>query len=158
VIARRVGKERGFVWASVLFGIAALSMLLLVWFPGGWVYLPVALAGAGYAGMQSLPMAMLPDVISHDALTHGDGQAGAFGGVWTAGETAGMALGASVLTVVLAASGYVAGVAGAVKEQPDSAVAGIVLSFSIVPAVIIALSLWSFARYPLRKADIEVTA
>jgi Na+/melibiose symporter-like transporter len=158
VIARRIGKERGFVWASVLFGIAALSMLLLVWFPGGWVYLPVALAGAGYAGMQSLPMAMLPDVISHDALTHGDGQAGAFGGVWTAGETAGMALGASVLTVVLAASGYVAGVAGAVKEQPDSAVAGIVLSFSIVPAVIIALSLWSFARYPLRKADIEVTA
>lgn len=155
VIAKRVGKERGFVWASALFGIAALSMLLLVWYPGDWVYLPVALAGAGYAGMQSLPMAMLPDVISHDAITHGEGQAGAFGGVWTAGETAGMALGAGVLTIVLAASGYVAGVAGAVTHQPDAAVAGIVLSFSIVPAVIIALSLWSFARYPLRKADIE---
>jgi GPH family glycoside/pentoside/hexuronide:cation symporter len=37
-------------------------------------------------------------------------------------------------------------------------VAGIVLSFSIVPAVIIALSLWSFSRYPLRKADIEAAA
>jgi Na+/melibiose symporter-like transporter len=66
-----------------------------------------------------------------------------------------MALGASVLTIVLAASGYVAGVAGSVTHQPDSAVLGIVLSFSIVPAVIIAFSLWSFARYPLRKADIE---
>ncbi|MEO7123989.1 MAG: MFS transporter [Lacisediminihabitans sp.] len=155
VLAKRIGKERGFVWASMLFGIAALSMLLLVWYPGSWVYIPVALAGAGYAGMQSLPMAMLPDVISHDAATHGDGQAGAFGGVWTAGETAGMALGASVLTIVLAASGYVAGIAGSVTHQPDSAITGIVVSFSIVPAVIIGFSLWSFARYPLRKTDIE---
>ena len=154
VIARRIGKERGFVWASALFGIAALSMLLLAWYPGAWVYLPVGLAGAGYAGMQSLPMAMLPDVISHDARTHGEGRAGAFGGVWTAGETAGIALGATVLTIVLAASGYLSSVGDAGVHQPASAITGIVLSFSVVPAVIIALSLWSFARYPLRKADI----
>ena len=158
VIAKRIGKERGFVWASALFGVAALSMLLLAWYPGDWVYLPVALAGAGYAGMQSLPMAMLPDVISHDAVTHGEGQAGSFGGVWTAGETAGMALGATVLTIVLAASGYLSSVGNAGAHQPDSAVAGIVLSFSIVPAVIIAFSLWSFSRYPLRKADIDAAA
>src|SRR5699024_4075207 len=93
VIARRIGKERGFVFASMLFGVAALALTAMLWAPGSWVYLPVALAGAGYAGMQSLPMAMLPDVISHDAATHGDGQAGTFSGVWTAGETIGMALG-----------------------------------------------------------------
>ncbi|HEU4849400.1 MAG TPA: MFS transporter, partial [Terrimesophilobacter sp.] len=78
-IANRVGKERGFVWASILFGLAALSLLGLLWAPGAWVYLPVAVAGAAYAGMQSLPMAMLPDVISHDAAAHGEGQAGIFG-------------------------------------------------------------------------------
>lgn len=85
-IARRVGKERGFALASTLFGIAALSLVGMIWAPGAWVYVPVALAGAGYAGMQSLPMAMLPDVISHDARTHGIGRAGSFGGVWTAGR------------------------------------------------------------------------
>ena len=105
-VARRVGKERGFALASVVFGVAALSLVGMVWAPGAWVYLPVAVAGFGYAGMQSLPMAMLPDVISHDARTHGAGRAGSFGGVWTAGETAGMALGATVLTVVLALTGY----------------------------------------------------
>jgi len=158
VIARRIGKERAFTIASVLFGVAALSMILLVWFPGAWLYAPVALAGAGYAGMQSLPMSMLPDVISHDAERHGVGNAGTFGGVWTAGETIGMALGATVLTIVLAASGYLESLGGQVVAQPPSAIAGIILSFSIVPAVIIAASLWSFSRYPLRRADIDTLA
>lgn len=156
IVARRIGKERSFVIASVLFGVAALSMILLVWMPGTWIYAPVALAGAGYAGMQSLPMSMLPDVISHDAGTHGDGNAGTFGGVWTAGETTGMALGATVLSIVLAASGYLESLANVVVEQPPSAITGIVLSFSVVPAAIIAASLVTFARYPLRKRDIDV--
>jgi len=154
-IAGRLGKERAFLAASGLYGIAAISMLGLLWAPGAWVYLPVALAGAGFAGMQSLPLAMLPDVVSHDAARHGAGAAGTFGGVWTAGETTGMALGATVLTIILAATGYAEAVAGTTVVQSATAVTGIVLSFSIVPAVIIALSLWSFSRYPLRRADIE---
>lgn len=153
-IANRVGKERGFWWASILFGIAALSLLGLLWAPGAWIYLPVALAGAAYAGMQSLPMAMLPDVISDDAVAHGDGQAGTFGGMWTAGETTGMALGATVLTIVLAIAGYAESVAGVDVVQTPAAIAGIVVSFSVVPAAIIGLSLLSLARYRLRKDTI----
>ena len=159
VISRRIGKERGFTAASILFGVAALSMVLLVWVPGNWIYLPVALVGAGYAGMQSLPMAMLPDVISHDAKRNGPGRAGTFGGMWTAGETTGMALGATVLAVVLAVTGYAAHAAtvtaAAGETQPASAVIGIVLSFSVVPAAIIAVSLIPLARYRLRKEDID---
>ncbi len=155
LVAARIGKERALRLASLLFGVAALLMVLQVWMPGAWIYAPVALAGAAYAGMQSLPLSMLPDVISHDAQAHGVGSAGTFGGVWTAGETTGMALGATVLTVVLAASGYLESVGGQVVAQPGSAIVGIVLSFSVVPAVIIMASLWSFSRYPLRKADID---
>jgi Na+/melibiose symporter-like transporter len=154
VIANRVGKERGFVWASILFGVAALSLLGLLWAPGDWVYLPVALAGAAYAGMQSLPMAMLPDVISDDASRHGEGQAGTFGGMWTAGETTGMALGATVLTIVLAIAGYAESTAATVVVQTPAAIAGIVLSFSVVPAAILALSLLTLSRYRLRKGTI----
>jgi glycoside/pentoside/hexuronide:cation symporter, GPH family len=160
VVARRVGKERAFAVASTLFGLAALSLVLLLVAPGPWLYLPVGVAGAAYAGMQSLPMAMLPDVISHDARAHGAGSAGTFGGVWTAGETAGMAFGTTVLTIVLAVTGYVESQAGSVAavEQPDSALAGIVLSFSVVPAVVIALSLLTLARYRLRRSDIDAQA
>jgi GPH family glycoside/pentoside/hexuronide:cation symporter len=155
LIARRIGKERAFVFASILFAVAALSMLGLIAAPGAWVYLPVGLAGAAYAGMQSLPMSMLPDVIAHDARRHGGGSAGSFGGVWTAGETTGMALGSTALTVVLAITGYVASTSAHAVAQPTSALAGIVISFSVIPAVIIAASLVSLARYRLRKADID---
>lgn len=157
-VAHRVGKERGYVIATVLFGVAALSLLGLLWVPGPWIYLPVALAGAGYAGMQSLPMAMLPDVIAHDAARHGDGSAGGFSGIWTAGETTGMALGSTVLTIVLAISGYAVSVGTDMPVQSDAAIAGIVLSFSVVPAVIIAASLLTLRRYRLRRGDIDAAA
>lgn len=157
-IAARVGKERGFVIASTLFGVAALALVGMLWAPGPWIFVAVGLAGAGYAGMQSLPMAMLPDVISHDAQTHGEGSAGTFSGVWTAGETTGMALGATVLTIVLAVTGYVQSTAGVDTVQSATAVSGIVVAFSAVPAVILALSLVVFGRYRLRKADIDALA
>lgn len=157
-LARRIGKERGFVLASVVFAAAAASLIGMLWAPGSWVYAPVALAGAAYAGMQSLPMAMLPDVISHDARLHGDGRAGSFGGVWTAGETAGMALGATLLTIALAVTGYVESTGAAVVGQPAAAIAGIVVSFSLLPAALVVLSLVPLGRYPLRKGDIEADA
>lgn len=157
-VARRIGKERGFVIASALYGIAALTLVGMLWAPGWWIFVSVGLAGAAYAGMQSLPMAMLPDVISHDAKDHGEGSAGTFGGVWTAGETTGMAFGATVLTIVLAATGYVASTGSSFEGQSATAIAGIVLAFSVAPAVVIALSLATFSRYRLRKADIDAVS
>ncbi|ANJ26571.1 MFS transporter [Agromyces aureus] len=154
-ISRSTGKERAFRWASLLFAVASLSMVGMIWAPGAWVYLPVALAGAAYAGMQTLPMAMLPDVISHDAREHGEGRAGSFGGIWTAGETAGMALGATVLTIVLALTGYLESTGSTVVEQPAAAVAGIAVSFSALPALLVFLSLVPLSRYALRRHDID---
>ncbi|WP_439591341.1 MFS transporter [Microbacterium sp.] len=156
--ARRQGKERIFAVASILFAVAALTTAGAIWAPGAWIYVPVAFAGIAYAGMQSLPMAMLPDVIAHDAQQNGPGRAGAFGGVWTAGETTGFALGATALSIVLALTGYVASTAGQTVTQPDAAITGIVVSFSVVPAALIALSLLTLARYRLRRQDIESQA
>ncbi|MHC3000565.1 MFS transporter [Microbacterium sp. HJ5] len=158
VVARRIGKERTFAIASTVFAAAALSIVGVLWMPGDWIYVPVGIAGIAYAGMQSLPMAMLPDVISHDERTNGPGRAGSFSGVWTAGETVGFALGATVLSVILAVTGYVSSTAGETVAQPDAAITGIVVSFSLAPAVLIALSLLTLARYPLRRGDIESQA
>lgn len=154
-ISRRIGKERSFLGASILYLVASASITVAVWAPGMWIYASVALAGIAYAGLQSLPLAMLPDVISHDERTTGPGQAGTFTGIWTAGETVGFALGATAVSLMLAATGYVSSVAGESTAQPDAAVMGIVLSFSILPAALMALSLIPLGRYRLRKHDIE---
>lgn len=154
-IARRIGKERAFGAASVVFALAAASVIVAAWAPGPWLYASIAIAGIAYAGLQSLPMAMLPDVISHDERTSGPGQAGTFTGVWTAGETVGFALGATIVALTLAVTGYVSTIAGTVTTQPDAAILGIVLTFSIVPAVLMMASLLTLSRYRLRRADIE---
>ena len=154
-VSRRIGKERAFAIASTVFALAALSIVGVLWAPGEWIYVPVGVAGIAYAGMQSLPMAMLPDVISHDERTHGAGRAGSFSGVWTAGETVGFALGATALSLILTVTGYVSSTAGETVAQPTAAVTGIVISFSLAPAALIGLSLLSLARYPLRRGDIE---
>jgi len=159
LIADRIGKERGFRLASATFLLATVILAAMVWLPGWWIVAPVALAGAAYAGMQTLPMAMLPDVIAYDRTrTGGPNRSGVFGGVWTAGETTGMALGGTVLTVVLAITGYLETRAGEQVSQPDAAVAGIAVSFSILPAVLMLLSLVTLARYRLREHDIVGTS
>ena len=43
-------------------------------------------------------------------------------------------------------------------EQSASAVLGIVVSFSAVPALLILVSLITLRRYPLRKVDIDEAA
>ena len=101
---------------------------------------------------------MLPDVISHDERTSGPGQAGTFTGIWTAGETVGFALGATAVSLTLAATGYISTVAGTTVEQPEAAITGIVLSFSILPAVLMGASLLTLRRYRLRRADIDAVA
>ncbi|MFB7251442.1 MFS transporter [Microbacterium sp. NPDC056234] len=158
-IADRVGKERAFRLASLIFLLATLVLVAMIWVPGWWILVPVALAGAAYAGMQTLPMAMLPDVIAHDRSAHaGTNRSGVFSGVWTAGETTGMALGATVLSVVLAITGYLESTAGVVVDQPVAAVAGIAVAFSVLPAVLMALSLVALSRYRLRERDIAGTS
>lgn len=154
-ISRRTGKERAFAMASGLFTAAAATLVIAVWTPGAWIYASVAVAGIAYAGLQSLPMAMLPDVISHDERASGPGQAGTFTGIWTAGETVGFALGATAVSLTLASTGYISTVAGATVEQPAAAITGIVLSFSILPAALMAASLVTLRRYRLRREDID---
>ncbi|MDR6866534.1 Na+/melibiose symporter-like transporter [Microbacterium resistens] len=154
-LSRRIGKERAFAAASALFLVAAVSVTAALWAPGSWIYASVAVAGVAYAGLQALPMAMLPDVISHDERVTGPGQAGTFTGVWTAGETVGFALGATIVSTALAITGYASRVAGETATQPDAAVAAIVLCFSVIPAALILLSLATLSRYRLRRADID---
>ena len=70
------------------------------------MYAATALVGLGYAGAQVFPMAMLPDAAAVDARRTGSNRAGVYTGVWTAGETLGLALGPAVYALVLALGSY----------------------------------------------------
>mgnify|MGYP000873093474 FL=1 len=112
------------------------------------ILLAVAVVGVGYAGAQLFPLAMLPDVAAADAARTGQNRVGVFTGVWTAGETLGMALGPGLYGALLALGGYVSST-DAAAAQPDSAITAIVVGFSALPAALVLASLLLLRRYRL---------
>lgn len=149
--AVRHGKRFGYFTASLLMILGAF----LLWPFGGLAVLAivaVALVGVGYAGCQMLPLAMLPDVASADAQATGENRIGLFTGVWTAGETLGLALGPGLYAAIIALGGYVPSTDGS-AVQSSGAVLAVILGFSVVPAVLIALSLWPLRHYRLTARD-----
>lgn len=143
------GKRAGYVVSTLLLVVGALALLTVRDATALVVYPAAAVVGIGYAGAQVFPLAMLPDVAARDAHRSGENRIGVFTGVWTAGETLGLALGPGLFALVLAAGGYVSSTGDQDVTQPDSALTAITLGFSVVPAVIIALSLVLLRRYRL---------
>lgn len=153
-LVRAWGKQRAYFLASGLFLASAVAMLGLLATPGPWVYVVVALAGIGYAGMQMLPMSMLPDVISdHEDAADGSVRAGAFSGVWTAAETVGMALGPAVVLAILAVTGFVSSAGEQTVTQSDGSITGIVIAFAAMPAVLVAASMVALRGYRLAAEE-----
>lgn len=137
-LAHARGKITALTGATLLFTVATLMLAAAGVWPGAWIHLPVAMAGVAYAGMQALPMSMLPDTTDMDRELGGRRRSGAMSGLWTASETGSMALGPVVVLVLLALGGFRS---GGVADQPDSAHWAIVLGFSLVPALLTAASL-----------------
>lgn len=153
----KVGKKQGYATASLLLaGGAALALLAR----GGndvWTFVATGLVGVGYAGCQVFPMAMLPDVAAVDAARTGENRAGVYTGVWTAGETLGLALGPAVYALMLALGGYLSS-EGRDITQPDSALTAIAVGFSVVPAALTLGSLWWLRQYTLDPAEVAASS
>jgi glycoside/pentoside/hexuronide:cation symporter, GPH family len=139
-VGREYGKRIGLIAASGLFAAAVVVLGASRVLPVGVVIATMAFVGVGYAGMQVFPMAMLPDVITASEKAGGSTRAGLFSGVWTAGETFGLALGPGVYGLVLAVGGYAASSDGAVV-QSSGAVLAALIGFTAIPAVLALVAL-----------------
>ena len=150
-VGHRLGKRPGFLLASAVFMVGLLASLAAPIVPLALAMLLIAVTSVGYAGMQMFPLAMLPDTISDDAARTGEQRAGSFTGVWTAGETAAFAIGPALVLLLLAVTGYISTTAGQVVDQPALAITGVQLAFSVLPVVLVGLSLPLIWRYPLKS-------
>ena len=150
-VGHRLGKRRGFIISSFIFMTGLTASLAAPLVPLAVALALICVTSVGYAGMQMFPLAMLPDTISDDAARTGEQRAGSFTGVWTAGETAAFAIGPALVLLLLAVTGYISTTAGQVVEQPALAITGVTLAFSVLPVVLVALSLPLIWRYPLKS-------
>lgn len=152
-IGNKFGKKTGFLIASAVLGLGAFSLTTAQHVPTWCVYLATAIVGIGFTGVQVFPLAMLPDVAAVDAARSGVRRAGVFTGIWTAGETLGLALGPGLYALVLSAGGYVSST-NRDAIQPGSALTAIVIGMSVLPALLIAVSFFALRRYQLTADEV----
>ena len=155
-VGARIGKKQGYLIASLILAAGALLSVLARSAPFGVIVGAVALVGVGYAGGQVFPLAMLPDAAAVDARRTGSSRVGVYTGVWTAGETLGLALGPGLFALVLAAGGYRSSTDGDVA-QSDTTQTAITLGFSVLPALLIVVSLVWLVRYTLGSDQVDET-
>ena len=150
-LGQRVGKRRGYLAATAVFVVAALVLTSARTAPHWLVFAATALVGLGYAGVQVFPMAMLPDAAAADAARTGESRVGVFTGVWTAGETLGLALGPGLYALALASGHYISSEHAdwTSQFQPDSAMTAITWGFSLLPAVLMVISVVPLWQYRL---------
>ena len=118
----------------------------------------IAVCGIAYGGCQMFPLAMMPDAVAADRERTGEVRAGVFTGMWTAGETLGFALGPGLVLVVLALTGFVSSKADEQVTQPDSAITGVLMAFTAVPAILVLISIPFIHRYGVEFAKISATS
>ncbi|MCM4081936.1 MFS transporter [Paractinoplanes hotanensis] len=146
-VGGRIGKPGSLAAGSLLFAAGAFALLAAPALPALAVYLLVAVVGVGYAGQQVFAMAMLPDCIAYDTERTGRRQAGVFTGLWTAGETLGLALGPGLFALVLQVFGYVSSSSGEAAPQDDTARLGVLLGFTVLPAVLVGFAVVLLRAY-----------
>lgn len=149
-LSRRLDKRRAAGLAAGTFAVGAVGLYFIPHLGGlPWAMATSVVVGIGYAGCTMLPYSMLTDCIAATQALGGRHQAGMLTGVWTSSETLAHALGAQILGAVLAVSGYQGSDAEATAAQSDTALHGMLLGSTVVPAAIMLLCLLPLTRYTL---------
>ena len=146
-IARRIGKKRAYVAATLLYAVASLWLLDVPSADDYWaLFVPLGLMGFAFGAQQMLPFAMLTDVINSDADSNGARHEGLLSGLWVASEKAGLAFGPLIAGVTLDLAGFVES-AGQAVVQSEEARSGIRLAYAVIPAIVMVGSLLLLLRY-----------
>jgi glycoside/pentoside/hexuronide:cation symporter, GPH family len=156
--ARATGKKQAFITATLMF--IAFDLALLGAAAGG-LGLVLALAfliGLSAGGLIMLGVSMLPDTIEYDFHRTGQKREGIYAGVWSTIEKGSAAFATLLLGLLLSASGFIETSAGQVACQPRSAVTTIQFGVALLPATMMALSLFFLTRYDLTRERLEALA
>ena len=150
-VGDRLGKLHGYVIASLMLTLGTIALVATRLLPLAAVYAIVALVGIGYGGQQLFSLAMLPDTIAYDTTRTGRRQAGVFTGLWTAGETLGLAVGPGLFFLVLQLFGYRSSTTGHAIPQTPTAELGVLLAFTLLPGIVVGLALLFLRAYDLTE-------
>lgn len=153
-LSARFGKIKLYVWCLVLFAITT-QVYFFASPDNMWpAWIGALVMGAFNTGFILMSYSVLTDTIAYDLAKTGVNREGALSSVYSATEKASFAIGASLFGVILSLSGFVEGKNNVIPEQPESAVAGIMIGFIVFPALLHLTSLLILRKYHLPKEDL----
>ncbi|WP_403020909.1 MFS transporter [Salinibacterium sp. GXW1014] len=150
-VSKRIGKQRGLLLSQLIFIGGSLVLIAGGMLGVAITAVVVVVLGISFAGLQLFAFSMVPDAVAA-AERRGSSRAGAYTGVWTATEATGTAIGPYVYSAVLAIGGFVSTTAGQEVVQADSAHTALVIGFTLVPAVLMAVAMVFQSRCRLDSA------
>ncbi len=140
-LSARYGKKSCYVAAALVHAVAHLGWAAATWGGLPMLYGFALLLGIGNSGWALLGFSMLADLA-------GEGKAGLYSAVFIALDKIAFALGgALIIGLILAAFGFDSAAAARGEPQPASALTGILLAFSITPALCNILAALIFAKW-----------
>lgn len=140
-VSHRLGKTKTFLAATVLYAACSIGMLVaILWGSTGTVLITAVVLGIAFAGEQVMVYSMIPDTIVHDFNDTGRNTAGVLSGVFQSLETAAFAVGAWVFSLILAFTGFVSTTDAEKVKQSATALAGISYGFTLLPAILLLLT------------------
>jgi GPH family glycoside/pentoside/hexuronide:cation symporter len=148
IISDKINKGPAYALGLFIASLAVITSFFLPHAPSPLIYIVAAVAGMGFSAQWVCPWSMLPDVVEYDEKMTGERREGIYYGLWAFLTKFTGALGIGVSGWALKLFGYVPNV-----EQTTHALFGIRLFFSIVPAVVILISLPLLIWYPITRQN-----
>lgn len=161
-LPRRIGKPRAYmvaalVWVAVtvtwLWAAPADDVITHLGAQALGTQHVLVLARAVVIGMVNggfilLALSMMTDTVDYQRRLMGVANEGVFAGLFSAFEKLAFAMGPVIAGLVMSAFGFVSSTGGAASQTPH-AITGIILLYSVIPAVMQGLALLVFSRYRL---------
>ena len=139
-LSNKIGKQKTYIISAAYFLIPLISCIFL---PEGKllpIIIVVVLIGIGISASQVLTFSILPDIVEVDELKNGVRREGIIYGSTMFLYKISSAILVAVVTSSMGLFGYVESTGDAVMQQPSSAILGIRLLISCVPAICFVLS------------------
>jgi glycoside/pentoside/hexuronide:cation symporter, GPH family len=162
-LPRQIGKPRAYVAASLVWALVTCTWFwvrpgddVLLTMPWGTelatqhvlILVRAVLLGVVNGPFIMLSLSMLTDTIDHQRQMTGAANEGVFSGLFSAFEKLAFAIGPVIAGFVMSSFGFQSS-SGAPAPQTDSALLGIILLYSLIPAGLQVLALLVFSRFRL---------
>jgi GPH family glycoside/pentoside/hexuronide:cation symporter len=158
-IARRLGKRRTYIAATLIYSMVTLSWLAAsAAEPSAMLVLRGAIGGIGSGGMLLMGTSMLPDVMEYDRRRTGLRREGMFSSFYAIVEKFAYAIGPAIIGLYLTAAGYISTSRGKLVDQPHAAITALYAGVAVIPVVLALISVGLLLLYDLDEAKLKATA